>query len=87
MSLVKWCPTQHALPRSAILTEIVSIGLAGVPAPSLSDVVLLLRDIPDMSWVSISLCMMLETEMAGIQRVMAVRGFFTLLLSSIILVF
>lgn len=24
MSFVKWCPTQHALPRSAILTEIVS---------------------------------------------------------------
>lgn len=24
MSLVKWWPTQHALPRSAILTEIVS---------------------------------------------------------------
>jgi hypothetical protein len=26
---VKWCPTQHALPRSAILTEIIS----GVEAP------------------------------------------------------
>ena len=24
MSFVKWCPTQHALPKSAILTEIVS---------------------------------------------------------------
>jgi hypothetical protein len=24
MSLVKWCPVQHALPKSAILTEIFS---------------------------------------------------------------
>ena len=24
MSLVKWCPTQHAFPRSAIFTEMVS---------------------------------------------------------------
>jgi len=25
MSFVKWCPTQHALPKSAILTEIISM--------------------------------------------------------------
>ena len=28
MSLVKWCPTQHALPRSAIFTEIFSNAVA-----------------------------------------------------------
>lgn len=28
MSLVKWCPTQHALPRSAIFTEMI-ISLSG----------------------------------------------------------
>jgi len=60
MSFVKWCPTQQALPRSAILTDIVSIGLGDIPALSLSDVVLLLREIPDMSWVNISLCLKSE---------------------------
>ena len=49
MSLVKWWPTQQALPRSAILTEMVSIAVAISSWLFCSEVVLLLSDIPDMS--------------------------------------
>lgn len=57
MSLVKWCDTQHALPRSAIFTLMMGpfrfrffLSLAGLlPAPGLS------KEIPDTSLVRISL--------------------------------
>ena len=49
MSLVKWWPTQQALPRSAILTEMVSIAVAISSWLFCSEAVLLLSDIPDMS--------------------------------------
>ena len=46
MSLVKWWPTQQAFPRSAILTEMMSMpGVSGV----------LSRDIPETSRSRLSL--------------------------------
>ena len=52
MSLVKWWPTQHALPRSAILTEMISVGVA---LPGVLGVAVLLREMPEMSFVRMSL--------------------------------
>ncbi len=59
-SFVKWWPTQHALPRSAILTEIDSIGSTGMSALSVSDVGFLLREIPEIFSVSMSLSSTLD---------------------------
>ena len=55
MSLVKWCPTQQALPKSAILTEIVSIEDSGSSVPFFSGVTVLLSEMPEISWVKMSL--------------------------------
>lgn len=52
MSLVKWCPTQHALPRSAIFTEMIS---SGVWLPDDLDFAPLLSEMSEMSWVMMSL--------------------------------
>ena len=64
MSFVKWCPTQQALPRSAIFTEIVSIEISGGTFSAdmgVLELVLLLllldfpRSMPPMSLVRMSL--------------------------------
>lgn len=57
MSFVKWCPTQQAFPRSAILTEIFSKARSGVPSADFSfeDVDCLSRLMPDTSLVRRSL--------------------------------
>ena len=55
MSFVKWWPTQQALPRSAILTDIVSAEIAMSSCIFDSAVPLLLREIPPMSSVKTSL--------------------------------
>ena len=52
---MKWCPTQQAFPRSAILTDIVSIALAMSSwLVSLGEAGLF-REIPDMVWERFSL--------------------------------
>jgi hypothetical protein len=57
MSFVKWCPTQHALPKSAILTDMVSKAASVACSSSdFEDVALdLSRLMPDMSLVRRSL--------------------------------
>lgn len=59
MSFVKWCPTQHALPRSAILTEIVSTAMASATSSASLDApsfeALLLMSMPDTSRLKRSL--------------------------------
>jgi hypothetical protein len=57
MSFVKWCPTQQAFPRSAILTDIVSNAASAACSRSVFDDVLLplSRLIPDTSLVRRSL--------------------------------
>ena len=53
MSFVKWWLTQQALPRSAILTDMISMG---VELPGVLGVALFLsKEMPDMSLVMISL--------------------------------
>jgi hypothetical protein len=58
MSFVKWCPTQQAFPRSAILTEMVSNAASAACSRSDFDEALLplSRLIPDTSLVRRSLC-------------------------------
>ena len=56
MSFVKWWPTQHALPRSAILTEMVSTEATRSSTAFLSGVDdVFSKEMPDMSRVSKSL--------------------------------
>ncbi len=59
MSFVKWWPTQHAFPRSAILTEMVSIAVAISSWLFFSEEPFLSREIPDTSWVRTSLAIVL----------------------------
>ena len=47
MSFVKWCPTQQAFPRSAILTEMVSIAFAISSWLVCFGEAVLFREIPD----------------------------------------
>ena len=47
MSFVKWCPTQQAFPRSAILTEMVSIAFAISSWLVSFGEAVLFREIPD----------------------------------------
>lgn len=54
MSLVKWWPTQHAFPKSAIFTEMVSIADA-ISSGLFSGDPLLLSEMPEISWVRTSL--------------------------------
>jgi hypothetical protein len=68
MSFVKWCPTQQAFPRSAILTEIVSKAASAACSRSVFDDVLLplSRLIPDTSLVRrsliyVSMCSMVSS--------------------------
>jgi hypothetical protein len=57
MSFVKWCPTQQAFPRSAILTEMVSNAASAACSRSVFDEALLFlsRLMPDTSFVRRSL--------------------------------
>jgi hypothetical protein len=57
MSFVKWCPTQQAFPRSAILTEMVSNAFSTCCSSSVfpEEVLDLSRLIPDTSFVRRSL--------------------------------
>ena len=55
MSFVKWCPTQQALPRSAILTDIVSIAFAKSSWLVSFGEADLFREIPDIVWERFSL--------------------------------
>lgn len=55
ISFVKWCPTQQAFPRSAILTDMVSIALARSSWLVSFGEADLLREIPDMVWERFSL--------------------------------
>lgn len=52
---MKWCPTQQAFPRSAILTDIVSIALATSSWLVSIGEADLFREIPDMVWERFSL--------------------------------
>ena len=52
---MKWCPTQQAFPRSAILTEIVSIAFATSSWLVFSGEADLFREIPEMVWERFSL--------------------------------
>lgn len=52
---MKWWPTQQAFPRSAILTDIVSIAVARSSWLISFGVVDLLREIPEMVWDKFSL--------------------------------
>ena len=52
---MKWCPTQQAFPRSAILTEIVSIAFATSSWLVSFGEADLLREIPDIVWDRFSL--------------------------------
>lgn len=64
MSFVKWCPTQQAFPRSAILTEIFSNARSGVFSADFSfeDVDCLSRLMSDTSLVRRSLCSVSNTH-------------------------
>lgn len=55
ISFVKWCPTQQAFPRSAILTDIVSIALARSSWLVSFGEADLFREIPDIVWERFSL--------------------------------
>lgn len=55
MSFVKWWPTQQALPRSAILTDIISAEMTMSSCILASAVPLLLSEMPPMSSVKTSL--------------------------------
>ena len=52
---MKWWPTQHALPKSAILTDMVSIALSIASSLSFFGDPVLLSEMPEMSSVSTSL--------------------------------
>ena len=52
---MKWCPTQQAFPRSAILTEIVSIAFAMSSWLVSFGEADLFREIPDIVWERFSL--------------------------------
>ena len=52
---MKWCPTQQAFPRSAILTDIVSIALAISSWLVSFGEADLFKEIPDMVWERFSL--------------------------------
>lgn len=79
MSLVKWCPTQQALPKSAIFTEMVSIAVL------MSSWLLFLGDpdlfseMPDIFSVKTSLHLSVPDLLTGCCN--HLRGFFSLLLS------
>ncbi len=55
MSLVKWWPTQHALPRSAILTEMISCWAASSAFFFSDEVGPLSNEMLEMSLVKVSL--------------------------------
>lgn len=61
MSFVKWCPTQQALPKSAILTDIVSVDRSSEPFSSEAGLELP-KSMPDTSRVSESLLNVKPTE-------------------------
>ena len=79
ISFVKWWPTQQAFPRSAILTDIVSIAVFRSSSLLLFPEPVLFRDMPEMFSVKTSLThQCLKTESDG--GVDGLRGLFTLLL-------
>jgi hypothetical protein len=83
MSFVKWCPTQQALPRSAILTEIFSKEMSGVCSADLGLGVLdLSRLMSETSLVRRSLGKSVRQHMIGAAGY--VRGLFALLLDVVV---
>lgn len=72
MSLVKWCPTQHAFPRSAIFTEMTSQATSSAIFSGNVGLLELLFDlsrlIPEMSLVNRSLNYMSATRMAFMSK-------------------
>jgi len=84
ISLVKWCPTQQALPRSAILTEIVSTERSSCirsAAVFVCEGALdLSRLMPDTSFVRRSLCPRVSHNLVRYSEV-HLRSLFPLLLN------